>query len=50
MTMTGGTNSPDGKGPTGGPNGGLAGRLPNMLGLLLARLLTAHRSQEAEHD
>ena len=37
MTMTGGTNSPDGKGPTGGPNGGLAGRLPNMLGLLLAK-------------
>ena len=35
--MTGGTNSPDGKGPTGGPNSGLAGRLPNMLGLLLAK-------------
>ena len=37
MTMTGGTNSPDGMGPIGGPNGGLAGRLPNMLGLLLAK-------------
>ena len=35
--MTGGTNSPDGMGPIGGPNGGLAGRLPNMLGLLLAK-------------
>ena len=35
--MTGGTNSPDGMGPIGGPNGGLVGRLPNMLGLLLAK-------------
>ena len=37
MTMTGGTDSPDDAGPIGGPNGGLAGRLPNMLGLLLAK-------------
>lgn len=37
MTIMGGTNSPDGMGPIGGPNGGLAGRLPNILGLLLAK-------------
>ncbi|MEA2919786.1 MAG: dihydropteroate synthase [Bradyrhizobium sp.] len=37
MTMTGGTDSPDDAGPNGGPNGGLGGRLPNMLGLLLAK-------------
>jgi dihydropteroate synthase len=37
MSMTGGTDSPDDTGPTGGPNVGLTGRPPNLLGLLLAK-------------
>jgi dihydropteroate synthase len=37
MTMTGATDSPGEDGPIGGPNGGPAVRMPNVLGLLLAK-------------
>jgi dihydropteroate synthase len=41
MTMSGATDSPGDKGPIGGPNDGLSGdpavRMPNILGLLLAK-------------
>jgi dihydropteroate synthase len=37
MTMTGATDSPGDDGPFGGPASGAVGRLPNVLGLLLAK-------------